>query len=42
MKLILDRKEKFDAWNEKINAKAYEHSEEEAVIKRLQGETKEH
>lgn len=42
MNLIKDRKEKFDAWNEKINAKAYEHSEEEAVIKRLQGETKEH
>ena len=42
MRLIKKRKEKFDAWNEKINAKTYEHTEEEALQERLFGESKEH
>jgi hypothetical protein len=34
--------EKFDAWNEKVDAKAYEYTEEEALQGRLQGEGFEH
>ena len=34
---INNRQEKFDAWNEKVNAKAYEHREEEALQDRTEG-----
>lgn len=37
LKHIKRRQEKFDAWNEKVNAKAYEHGEEEALQKRSEG-----
>jgi len=37
LKHISERQEKFDAWNEKVNAKAYEQGEEEALQKRVEG-----
>jgi len=39
---INNRQEKFDAWNEKVNAKAFEYSEEEALQDRSEGNTFEH
>ena len=42
MTIIRNRMEKFDAWNEKVDAKAYEYTEEEALQGRLQGEGFEH
>lgn len=42
MKQIQYRKEKFNAWNEKVNAKAYEQTEEHYTEERLHGKILNH
>lgn len=42
MKIITDRQEQFDAWNQKVNAKAFEASEERAIQARISGQETEH
>jgi hypothetical protein len=42
MNHIHDRKEKFNAWNEKVNAKAYEQAEEFYTEERLHGKGQDH